>query len=247
MNHFVSRLAQTSLFANADSDALCALANAGTLQRVPAGAHLFHSGESASAFFWLESGDMHLYRLTFDGEEKVFQIVGAGNLIAETSMFTEPGHYPLSALAESDCRLYRLPRQQLLDMVQSSPELAMKLLSTMSTRLYQAINRIDQLTTNNASQRLVLYLIDMYNQQHTRWLTLPVGMNVLARQLGIAPETLSRQVQRFKQNGLLSGQRKEWVLLDLDGLCKSVGLPSTVTHQEHGMLDSCLFGCCNFS
>jgi CRP-like cAMP-binding protein len=247
MSSPISRaLAQTQVFAALETAALQSLGESATPVRVPAGQHLFHAGDPAESFFWLESGAMRLYRLTYDGEEKVFQMSGDGDLVAETAMFIDPCYYPLSAQAESDCMLHRLPRSGLLALVRQSPDLASRFLAAMSERLYQAVNRIDQLTVSSGSQRLVLYLIDLHHQQRSRWLTLPVNAGVLARQLNIAPETLSRQLHRFKQAGLISGQRREWVLLDVEGLCRAVGLPVAACHNETDAPASSRFACCNF-
>lgn len=68
---------------------------------------------------------------------------------------------------------------------------------------------------------------------------------VLARQLDIAPETLSRQLHRFKQAGLISGQRREWVLIDAEGLCRAVNLPVSVC-DEAATMEGSMVGCCNF-
>ncbi len=57
------------------------------------------------------------------------------------------------------------------------------------------------------------------------WLTLAVHAHVQARQLHIAPETMSRQLRRFTQAALIGGQRREWVLIDVEGLCRIVNLP----------------------
>lgn len=239
-------LAQTRVFATLGDPALRTLCAAATPLHIRADQPLFEAGDPADAFFWLESGLLRLYRLTADGEEKVFQIVADGDLIAETAMFIEPCEYPLSAHAETDCTLQRLPRQLLLTLVRQSPDLAMRFLAALSERLYQAVNRIDQLTVSSGSQRLALFLIDLHRQQHGRWLTLPVSAAVLARQLNIAPETLSRLLNGFKQAGLISGQRREWVLLDIEGLCRAVDLPMPAQMNDSSALRSSSAGCCNF-
>lgn len=235
----------TQAFSLLGDEALRQLSAHASPLQVEEGKHLFHAGDRAEAFFWLQSGRLRLYRLTHDAEEKVFQLVTDGDLVAETAMFAEPNCYPLSAQAETRCVLYRLPRANLLSLVRHSPELAMRLLASMSTRLYQAVNRIDQLTISNSSQRLVLYLLDLHQQQRSRWVTLPVQVQVLARQLNISPETLSRLLSQFKQAELISGKRREWVLLNPDGLCRAVNLPLSVL-ENYGGVGGSQFICCNF-
>lgn len=73
------------------------------------------------------------------------------------------------------------------------------MLEGMAVRISQSLHRIDLLTVGNAAQRLVLYLLDVYLQQGSAWLTLPASQAVLSRQLNITPETLSRQLSAVRR------------------------------------------------
>ena len=125
----------------------------------------------------------------------------------------------------------------------------MQLLSAMSLKLVDSVDRIDQLTLSSAGQRLVVFLLQLQQQQGSRWLTLPISYTILSRQLNIAPETLSRLLQKFRAQGLISGKRKTLVLLDTDGLCDLVELPRpdrdnpfVVAGPQRGVGG---VGCCN--
>ncbi|WP_073101665.1 Crp/Fnr family transcriptional regulator [Pollutimonas bauzanensis] len=238
------------VFAGAGAESLEVLIADATLLRLSPKQHLFHMGEEAAYFFWVKSGSITLYRPSYSGDEKIFRIVGDGDLLAETAMFASPCHYPLSAHANTESLVYRLARERLLFLAKHSNEFSFALLESMATRISQAINRIDLLTISNSAQRLVAYLMDVYLQQGSAWLVLPASQNVLARQLNIAPETLSRQLGGFKRTGLIGGRNRELVLLDINGLCQAVDLPApdmTVDHpRPSAHLGSSLFDCCNY-
>lgn len=218
--------------------------------RFDTGEHVFHTGGPAESFYLIKEGSIRLYRPNHEGNEKVFQILHGGDLVAETAMFAEPCLYPLSAQAESAATLYRFSRDGLLALARRHSEFCMHLLATMSARIYQAVNRIDHLTVGNASQRLVMYLLDLCREQRSRRIHFPVSNHALARQLNITPETLSRQLHHFKRTGLMDGKNRDWVLLDLDALHLAVGLPSPgkAMREQFQVTDlgGNLFGCCNF-
>ncbi len=213
-------------------------------RRLKANKHLFREGEPANHFFELLSGTIRLYRLSPEGDEKVFQQVTAGSMLAEAAMFMSPNQYPVSAKAEYDCELNVYSRDALIDLCTSSSDFSLNLLTSMSVRLHQVLNRVDQLTLKNAGQRLVVYLLEQYQQQKTQWLTLPVSRSILATQLNIAPETLSRLFSKFKSEETISGKRQTVVLMDIDKMCYSVGLPSL---GQLGGLSSSMAGCCSLT
>lgn len=236
-------------FARTDLSLLRSLVQDATEVRLHSKQHLFHVGEAAHAFFWLQSGSLSLYRPSYNGDEKIFRTLGSGDLVAETVMFANPCHYPLSAQASEDCLLYRMSRERLLDVTRRSPELTLSLLENLASRVMQAVNRIDLLTITNSGQRLVMYLMDVYQQQGSAWLNLPASQAVLARQLNITPETLSRHLSHFKRAGLIGGRNRELVLLNIDKLCQAVNLPPPDInfHRQRSVnhLGGSLFDCCN--
>lgn len=244
-------LARSPVFSKVGRDRLESLLEDVSLIRLDSGQHLFRLGDKAAYFFLVQSGNVELYRPSYTGEHKVFRSMEAGDLLAETAMFVEPCRYPLSARASVESTLYRLPRARLLDLCRSSPDFAMAMLEGMAVRISQSLNRIDLLTIGNAAQRLVAYLMDLYIQQRSAWLTLPASHSVLARQLNITPETFSRQLSAFRRAGFIGGRNAELVLLDLDGLCQSVELPPlNATFEQAEPMDhlgSSLFDCCNYA
>ncbi|AAZ98546.1 Transcriptional Regulator, Crp/Fnr family [Thiobacillus denitrificans ATCC 25259] len=244
----LSLLHDAPLFAGVDAGHLATLAQAARSRDARAGQLLFAEGDEARAFYLVAQGEVHLYRFSPQGEEKVFQMLGDGDLLAEAAMFLSPAVYPMTARAVRDSTLFAVPRQALLSLCAASPPLMLTLLSALARRLYQAMNRIDHLTLNNAGQRLVAYLLDLRRQQHGNWISIPVNFAVLAAQLGMTPETLSRLLQKFRQDGLLSGKGRTLVLLDADMLCEKVALPrQAMRPPSHIGGNPSMTGCCNLA
>lgn len=213
-------------------------------RRLKAGKHLFHEGDPAKEFYLLKTGQINLYRLSPEGDEKVFQQIGSGESIAEAAMFMSPAAYPVSCRAEQDCELISFSRGSLLTLTEQHPNYAMQLLQALSTRLHQALNRVDQLTLKNAGQRLASYLLELRQAQKTDWLTLPVPHSVLAGQLNIAPETLSRIFQKLRHAEAIAGKRQTVTLLDIEKMCDLVKLPY-FTAQADSAQEISMSGCCN--
>lgn len=212
-----------------------------------AGKHLFHIGDDAKRFYVVKSGEVCLYRFSPEGDEKVFQLAKQGEAIAEAAMFMSPSSYPVSAKAKTKSVLLSFSRQQLLSFCVSDPVFSFKLLSAMATKLSQAVNRVDQLTLKGANQRLVSYLLELRINSGTDWLKLPVSHGVLAGQLNIAPETLSRLFKKLRDEELISGKGIIVVLLDIEGICQSVNLPNPFGNSDMDTNTGCWGGCCNLN
>ncbi|NYT36229.1 Crp/Fnr family transcriptional regulator [Allopusillimonas soli] len=221
----ISRLASLPAFRKANHHALRLLATDARLIRLRARQHLFHMGDTAAYFYLVHMGSIVLYRPCYNGDNKIFHTTMPGDLLAETTMFVAPCKYPLSAQASLCSAVYRLHREHLLDAVRASPDLCYSMLEGMASRISQSLNRIDLLTISGSAQRMVTYFLNIYMRQRSKSLVLPHKQNVLARQLNIAPETFSRQLNAFKRAGLIDGRNRNLALLDIEGLCRAVDLP----------------------
>ncbi len=231
------------VFACVSPHALAGLTAQARERRWPAGRELFHEGQNADFFYAIAEGEVQLFRPTVQGENKVFQQLGPGELLAEAAMFLEPARYPVAARVARDCLLHAFPRGALLELCEHTPTLMRAMLTAMSRRLYEVIDRVEQLSLNNAGQRLVSYLLDLRHHSQSHWIDIPVSINVLAGQLAMTPETLSRLLQKYRQAGLVSGKGRTLVLVDIEALCALVGLPPP--HAGRRLQGAAMQGCCN--
>lgn len=207
--------------------------HAHTIQLV-AGQTLFNKGETANRFFLVKKGQIKLFRLTPAGDEKVFHLFSPGGWVAEMAMFMPAGIYPMNAEAELPSELLVVKKERLLGLIDQSPEVARQLLGFMSQRIASLVNNIDKLTFINASQRLVLHLAHLYQMQglNDQRVRLSEPKRVLATQLNITPETLSRILRKFKSQGLIQEKGDSIELLDVATLCEEVELTEDIFQAE---------------
>ena len=91
--------------------------------------------------------------------------------------------------------------KKIKDMLRESSDASFGLLASMSRRLHMLVNQIESLTLQNATYRLVAYLLeeiprDVKTSPEVQ-LTTPKG--VIASRLAIQPETLSRSLAELRQ------------------------------------------------
>jgi len=211
---------------------------------LPKGQVLFQHNDPAHVFYLVTSGKVKLFRTTAAGKEKVFKTYDKGNLIGVILMFIPNSCYPMTAQAEQDSELIVVKKKVLLDLVTHSPRLAEHLLSCMGCHMLDLMNNIDKLTQPDAGQRLIIHLGELYQIQknHESFVTLPGTKQVLASQLGMQPETLSRLFRKFKEDNLLLEQKNKLYFPDIDKLCHAVDLtPDIFLKKSHSYNDpNCL-------
>ena len=91
------------------SRALEALAAEVLVESFDKGEILFHRGDTAEAFFFVESGQVELSLISRDGQKKIVEVIAHGRTFAEAIIFMGEGKFPVTSEALSDSVVYRIP------------------------------------------------------------------------------------------------------------------------------------------
>ncbi|MDN5864743.1 MAG: Crp/Fnr family transcriptional regulator [Gammaproteobacteria bacterium] len=171
-------------------------------RRLAAGQTLFAQGDRARHFWWLESGQIKLYRLSRDGHQKVMGIVGPHHSFAEGVLFMDDPRYPVNAEAVTAGKAIGFEREAYLEVLSTSFAACRALLRRMVQRTQRHLDEIEALTIQNARYRLVHYLLRLNNSAGGT-VKLPATKQLIAAQLAMQPETLSRLFRELEQDGLI--------------------------------------------
>jgi CRP-like cAMP-binding protein len=228
VDRLLPELRRAPLFAEMDERHLRELAAGAQALRLEAGETLFRHGDPAERFFYLREGLIKLFRLSPDGDEKIIELIKPGETFAEAVMFMGTrGRYPVNAEAVNESRLLAFDQKMFLGLLRGSPEACFGLLASMSRRLHMLVNQIESLTLQNATYRLVAYLLEQIPRDVTASpevvLTTPKG--VIASRLAIQPETLSRILARLRQGGLIEVHGNHITVRNVEALRKLVQMP----------------------
>ena len=186
------------LFEPLNDEQLDELMASSHLLSVDKGEPLFRQGEPAEAFYFVIAGAVKIYRLTPDGQEKVFEVAGPRQTFAEAMMLMDTPNYVASAEAISPSQLYRLSTHTYMRLLQNNSRLTFALLAKLCVRLHQRVNEIETLSLKNATHRVVRYLLTqlMHAQPVEQQFELPMAKQLIAGHLSIQPETFSRIIRR---------------------------------------------------
>jgi len=179
---------------------------------------LFECGAPASRFFLMLSGQIKLSRLSMDGNEKVIGIVHPGNTFAEALMFQEQPSYPVTATAIKDTELLGFDNQQFSQMLRGSVDSCFRMMGDMSQRLRSLIKEIDDLTLQNATNRVAGLLYDYRMMRETDIFSLDAPKGVLASRLSVKPETFSRILHNLSDRAIITVKGNKITVLNPEEL-----------------------------
>lgn len=211
----ISGLRSSSLFAGVPPSDLVAIAEFTTVKTLPKGAYLFHEAEPSSGFYIVQTGAINVHRVNSSGKEQVIHVFRAGESFAEGTLATDKG-YPADARAVEPSQVLLVQKTGILSLLRNHPELALRMLGSMSAHLRILVGQLEDLTLKDVETRLANWLTKRCRDCKTSapvTITLPMTKRVLAAELGTVSETLSRTLAKFREQDLISVQDKSIVVL----------------------------------
>ncbi len=216
----LSELHGVYLFEALDDDQLNRVLRTTQKVKLPAKSLLFEAGQPADRFYLVHQGQMKLFSLSMDGDEKVMEIIHQGQTFAEAIMFMQVRRYPVSAEALVETELFSFDMNSFRRILEESQETCFRLMAGMSRRLRARIDEINNLTLHNATYRLVVFLLEQLPEGAIELAEIHLGTpkSVIASRLSIQPETFSRILTRLSNSGLIQVKGNDITLLDVQGL-----------------------------
>ena len=164
---------------------------------------IFEDGEKAKGFYIVYSGKVKIYKISFDGKEQILHIFGKLHIFGEVPVFADRT-YPANAITLENSELLFVPKEEFIHLIEEYPQIALNMLSILSMRLHTFTSIIENLSLKEVPARLASFLIFQYKEKNKINITLSISKNQLASLLGTIPETLSRILNKFSQQGILT-------------------------------------------
>lgn len=215
-------------------DELNAIVELSALKTLAKGEYLFAQGAPSHGFYVVQSGAVRLYRVNSKGREQVIHVARAGESFGEESLFSDKGYFMNAAAAEST-RVVFLAKAHIFQLLRTQKTLGLRLLQSMSEHMRQVVGLLDDLRLKDARTRLIHWLLEHCPQRgshNPQEVCLSTSKNLLASELGMTSETLSRVLADFRQRRLLQVHRRTFRInspvqleqlasTELDGIAKN--------------------------
>jgi CRP/FNR family cyclic AMP-dependent transcriptional regulator len=191
------------------------------LRRYPKGQLLIYSGESSDMVFYLLSGKVKQYDISYRGEEVIVNIF-KDNAFFPLSMAINETVNPYFFEAESDIQLRAAASGQVIDFIKQNPDVMFDLLSRIYKGVDGILGRMAHLMSSNANSRLIYELVletkRFGNQYKDKSYSIAINEKDLAARTGLTRETINREIRKLKFEKLLVIRKKDIHILDLDKL-----------------------------
>lgn len=155
---------------------------------LPSGAFLFHAGDPVRFIHLIEDGKLTLDRVQPNGQIACFQRAGAGDVLAEASIYARAYH--CDARAHSTVRLRRLRKEDFGSQLDRNPTLANAWAAYLARSVQKARLIAEIRSLKTVGDRLNAWLVE------NEALPAKGHWQSLANELSVSPEALYRELAK---------------------------------------------------
>jgi len=212
-----SALSEIALFAALSESELQALAQRTVERRFGADDVLFWEGQECAGIFLIIQGTVKIFRTSPGGREVVLSIESAPATVAELPLF-DGGPYPASVRVVEPVVALFINKQDFQQFCRQYPDVALKVLAVVGRRLRQLVFLVESMTFGSVTQRLARMLLEASKETGSATFDLPGTHQEVASRLGTVREVVSRNLGRFRAQGLIAIHDRQVQILNRAGL-----------------------------
>lgn len=194
------------------------LATAAVVKPLKENAYLFHRHEPAVGLFFIRRGIVNLHRIAVDGREVVIHFYREGELLAKIP--DEGGRGGRAdARAVVDSEIVMIPWRNFVEKCRRCPDLALRLLASIGRQVDELTAAFEDFVSADASTRFVHWVLRRCTEGNEEVeIDLGTTKRMLASELGVRQETLSRTLRQLSDSGYLEVRGRHITVKNPQGL-----------------------------
>jgi CRP/FNR family cyclic AMP-dependent transcriptional regulator len=211
---FAVMLKKNPMFADLETDELQRISGLCHTQHLKAGEMLFRKGDPGDSLFGVRRGQIRIETGASDGSRLTLNFLGPGDLFGEVAVLDGQSR-TADATAGEPTELFVLRREDFLSFLEREPRVAIKIIQLLCQRIRWQSERMEESVLQplpvRLARRLCALASDFGSEVH-------ISQEQLGVFVGAARESINRQLQLWRKDGILDLQRGRILLLNIGRL-----------------------------
>ena len=176
---------------------------------------IYFQNDDSSNFYFIKKGRVRVYILNHQGKDRTIEVLEEGRVFGESSLFTHSLRLT-SVEAINEVELIACKPEQLVPLLEQSPQLMMDMLTLLSKTVRTLAKQVERLSIMNAEERVIDFLLYVTEQPHqSLGITnncIPYTHQEIAECTCLERVTVTKILKKLEEQGCLSlGYRKVYI------------------------------------
>lgn len=180
------------------------------------------AGEEFDSFGLFLQGEATASKENLSGNRIMIARLKPGDMFGEALVFTGESYWPSTIQAMTDCKVMFLESSTITGLCEKActchKKLVQNMLRIISEKAMMLTRKVDYLTIASVREKISKYLLEQYKKAGTSTFTIPLNRKELAEYLNVARPSLSREMCRMRDEGIIDFHMSSFKIIDLKRL-----------------------------
>ena len=175
---------------------------------VPKGTVIFRKGDPGVGLIGVLSGAVKISVASADGRDVVLNIIREGEVFGEIALLDGRAR-TADATTMSDCELMTIERREFIPFLRSQPDVTLKLMEILCSRLRRTSEQVQEVTFLNLSTRLAKTMIRLAEKakDSDRGGKVTITQREISQIVGRSRESTNKRLRAWEKSGWIRLQR----------------------------------------
>ncbi|EGT3614803.1 Crp/Fnr family transcriptional regulator [Clostridium perfringens] len=179
---------------------------------------LFSEGEYCNFLSVIIDGKIEIQKLDSNGNILVVATLSRGNVFGENLLFGDRNSYPMSVVSRENTEVLHIKKDYIYKLCSSNESFLRELLRILSNKALNLSSKLKQVTMKSIREMICHYLLEKYNEEKSTTIKLNFSRKDWADKLGVQRPSLSRELMKMRDSGLIEFSKNIIIIKDLNGL-----------------------------
>lgn len=167
-------------------------------------------------------GKIEIQKLFPSGQVTTINNFHEGNIFGESLVFSDKHSYPATITAIEHAEIMFIERDDIISLAMLNSEILTNFVKVLSRRILMLNNRLSNLSQDSIRKKISSFLLYEYQSQESDTITFPYTRKKMAELLNVPRPSLSRELIKMKDEGIINFDKNTIEILDIDLLEESM-------------------------
>lgn len=163
-------------------------------------------------------GTVAVKKILASGRSVTITTLSKGNVFGEVIVFSDKNILPATITAISNSRIIFINKNEIVEFCSNNQTFLKNFMKLLSCKILTLNKKVYELSLHSIRQKIANYLLKEYTNQKSKTIILKTTKNKLAEELGIPRPSLSRELIKLKDEGIIQYNKNIIKILNIETL-----------------------------
>lgn len=186
------------------------------------GTTIFYEGDGCDYIAFVNEGTVIAKQSFSDGHDNIIKVIGKNEYIGINLIYSSFPIYKASFIASTDTRITLYSFNDLIHVMKISSIVLKNILRIISDYAINLNEHIKLLSQKTIKAKICYYLYNEYIKQGKKTFKLTISKTDLAAMLNIERPSLSFEIKKLINEGIIENKNRDYTILSLDKLMQQI-------------------------